>query len=396
MTRSHPEAQQAGNNIHQAILERVDKPISVATGLPNSHYTTDTSFADDRDKVIGTSWACIGFADELPSENTVQPIEFMGLPLLVTRDADDIYRVFHNVCSHRGMTLVDEPCQNNGAVKCPYHSWTYSLDGSLRATPNIGGYGQHTHPDFDASENGLKEIRSEVWLGAIFVNLDGNAPAFEDYVQPIISSWSKYINAESLKKFKLSANESTLSLTVKSNWKLPVENYLESYHLPSVHPELNRVSPLSKHYYIDSFDNGAGQGSLNYTRLEKDGTSMPSAPEWPVDMANTAEYPALYPNTFLGIHADQLFIQYLQPLDNTTTAEHVRIFYFGDEACDPEYQQHREAVQSGWKSVFEEDIFAVERMQQGRASPAYRGGAFSPVMDEPTHHFHKWVARKLA
>ncbi len=377
------------------VLARVDLPIARATGLPNESYVNDSSFQLDRDRVMGTGWACIGFIDQLPEPNFVYPVDFMGLPLLLVRGKAD-YKVFHNVCSHRGLKLVDVPGANNGAVKCPYHSWTYGLDGKLKATPNIGGYGIHSHCDFDNSANGLREVRSAIWLGAIFVNLSGEAVDFDSYKSNILQGWSKFLKPESLDNFALSENESIVTLTVKSNWKLAVENYLESYHLPSVHPELNRVSPLDEHYYLEMFENGAGQGSLNYTRLATNGVSLPLIKEWPEEQINHAEYPVLYPNTFLGIHADQLFIQYLQPIDQQTTVEHVRIFYCNEGATSDDYREHREAIRDSWKSVFKEDIFAVERMQAGRLSPAFGGGAFSPVMDEPTHHFHKWVARKIA
>ncbi len=379
-----------------SVLERVSLPISQATGLPNTHYTSDEAFYHDRDKVIAQSWACIGFVDELEDSNAVRPIDFMGLPLLLTKDEHKQLRVFHNVCSHRGMKLVDSPCRNNGAIRCPYHSWTYANDGTLRATPNIGGHGVHSHDDFDKTANGLEEIASATWLGAIFINLAGNCVAFEDYIAPVVKQWSRFLDPGLLTNFVLSDNESQLQLTVKSNWKLAVENYLESYHLPSVHPELNRVSPLDAHYYLETFKNGAGQGSKNYRRLEVDGSSLPSVKDWPGKLANFAEYPVIYPNTFLGIHADQLFIQYLQPLSTNETAEHVRVFYYTEEACSSSFQQHRSETLAGWKNVFEEDIFAVERMQAGRHSPAYKGGAFSPVMDHPTLHFHQWVAQMLA
>lgn len=392
--RSNNLAHSAKTNAE--VLARIDLPIARATGLPNENYVNDSSFQLDRDRVLATGWACIGFIDQLPEPNYVCPIDFMGLPLLLTREKNEDYKVFHNVCSHRGLKLVDVPGTNNGAVKCPYHSWTYGLDGELKATPNIGGYGIHSHCDFDNSANGLREVRSAIWLGAIFVNLSGDAADFENYTSSIMQSWGKLLTPDSLDKFRLSENESIVTLTVKSNWKLAVENYLESYHLPSVHPELNKVSPLDKHYYLEMFDNGAGQGSLNYTRLQMNNLSLPAIAEWPEDQINHAEYPVLYPNTFLGIHADQLFIQYLQPIDQHTTVEHVRIFYCGEGAAANKYREHRKAIRDSWKSVFEEDIFAVERMQAGRLSPAYTGGAFSPVMDEPTHHFHKWVAQKIA
>ena len=386
----------SGHDTAEHILQRVDRPIAQATGLPNQTYTSEEAFIRDRQQVMAPNWACIGFADQLPTANYVLPIDFMGLPLVATRDAEDCIRVFHNVCSHRGFKLADKPCSNNGAMRCPYHSWTYALNGSLRATPNIGGYGEHQHDEFNRDAHGLKEVRAKIWLGAIFINLSGDAPPFEEYVKPITTSWGKFLDTASLDNFIISEKESHLELTVQSNWKLPVENYLESYHLPSVHPELNRISPLDKHIYLDAFDNGAGQASLGYTRLDIDGDQLPAVPEWPENAINNAEYPALYPNTFLGIHADQLFIQYLQPVDHQTTVEHVRIFYFGESALQNKYTEHRQALHKSWKNVFDEDIFAVEGMQAGRASPAYGGGAFSPVMDEPTHHFHKWIAKRLA
>lgn len=380
----------------EAVLQRVDQPIEHATGLPNETYTTDAAFLEDREKVIAPGWACVAFIDQLPEDNYALPVDFMGLPLLITRDAENQYRVFHNVCSHRGMKLADKPCANNGAIRCPYHSWTYGLNGDLRATPNQGGVGVHTHELFKQDAHGLKVVRSEVWLGSIFINLSGSAAPFHEYIASITSSWATFLNPESLQNFYKSENESHLELTVKSNWKLAVENFLESYHLPSVHPDLNRISPLNKHYDLDTFEAGAGQGSLSYTRLEINGSRLPAIPEWPEEKINCAEYPALFPNTFLGIHADQLFIQYLQPIDYKTTREHVRIFYFGKEALEDTFKEHRTVLQQSWKAVFEEDIFAVERMQAGRASPGYQGGAFSPVMDQPTLHFHRWVAKKLA
>ncbi|MBX2825887.1 MAG: Rieske 2Fe-2S domain-containing protein [Gammaproteobacteria bacterium] len=271
------------------ILQQVNRPIEQARGLPNDCYVSDDAFILDRDQVIAPGWACIGFADELPENNFAAPIDFMGLPLLLTRDSDETIRVFHNVCSHRGMQLADEPCKNNGSVRCPYHAWTYALDGTLRGTPNIGGYGQHTHPDFNNEEHGLREVRSEIWLGAIFVNLSGTAESFIDYTAPIRESWSRLVPAESLDQLTYSPDSSRMSLTVQSNWKLAVENYLESYHLPTVHPELNRISPLPAHYCVEPFRNGAGQGSTNYTRLEIDNQTLPELQSWESEHARIGE-----------------------------------------------------------------------------------------------------------
>ena len=175
-----------------------------------------------------------------------------------------------------------------------------------------------------------------------------------------------------------------------------MENYLESYHLPTVHPALNRISPLNQHFEMDRFEHGGGQGSLNYQRLRINNQELPQLEDWPKKHANRALYPVLYPNTLIGLHADQLFIMYLQPIGPNQTVEHVRISYVGSHALSNEFNAHRNTLLQTWSAVFDEDIFAVDRMQQGRASPAYQGGAFSPVMDEPTLHFHRWVANQLA
>lgn len=384
--------------VKESIIEihrKIHAPIATATGLPNDCYVTDEGFRTDREFVIAPSWACIGFVDDLPEANCIHPIDFMGLPLLITRDNVDEIRVFHNVCSHRGMQLADVPCRTNGLVRCPYHSWTYKLDGELKGTPHIGGFGNHEHPEFDKQASSLKAIRSATWLGCIFVNLSGTAVDFLTYIEPITRQFNALCSIDQRERFVSNNTSCRTQLSVESNWKLAVENYLESYHLPTVHPELNRISPLEQHFSLDYFDQGAGQGSLNYQRLKLNDTELPCLTGWPATQLNKALYPVLYPNTLIGLHADHLFIMMLQPLSNHRTMEHVRISYVGQEALDPHYHAFHESMLKSWSNVFAEDVFAVERMQKGRSSPGYTGGRFAPAMDEPTLHFHRWVAQCL-
>ncbi|MFK8076663.1 MAG: aromatic ring-hydroxylating dioxygenase subunit alpha, partial [Granulosicoccus sp.] len=182
------------------IHRNINKPIAAAMGLPNERYTSDEGFIEDREKVIAPSWACIGFVDDLPEPNYVYPVDFMGLPLLITRDNDDVIRVFHNVCSHRGMHLADAPCKTNGLVRCPYHSWTYQLDGKLRGTPHIGGFGVHEHPEFIKAEGALREVRTETWLGCVFVNLSGTAEDFQSYIAPLTRQFNELCSVDERKR----------------------------------------------------------------------------------------------------------------------------------------------------------------------------------------------------
>ena len=373
-------------------LDRVMQPIESANGLPNECYTQAVSFQLDRDRVLAPGWVCIGFGSDVP-DNWAVPINFMGFPILLTRNAEGVLRVFHNVCSHRGMQLVSEPRKlGTGLIRCKYHSWTYDFDGNLKGTPSIGGTDRDSHDDFDPSTNGLKPIRSEVWMDNIFVNLSNDAEPFQQFIAPLMKRWGKWVSAETLAEFAPGV-KAKMELVVNSNWKLAVENFLEAYHLPWVHPGLNSYSPLEKHYDIDLDENFSGQGSSSYTTP---GGATGSISSWPADEKHFAEYPAVYPNTLLGLQSDHFFTMTILPVSETTSLERVQLLFLGDVASSEEYAPHRQSLLESWREVFSEDIFAVEGMQAGRQSPAYQGGVFSPVMDQHTLHFHQWIAKRLS
>ena len=373
-------------------LDRVMQPIESANGLPNECYTQAESFQLDRDRVLAPGWVCIGFGSDVP-DNWAVPINFMGFPILLTRNAEGVLRVFHNVCSHRGMQLVSEPRKlGTGLIRCKYHSWTYDFDGNLKGTPSIGGTDRDSHDDFDPSTNGLKPIRSEVWMDNIFVNLSNDAEPFQQFIAPLMKRWGKWVSAETLAEFAPGV-KAKMELVVNSNWKLAVENFLEAYHLPWVHPGLNSYSPLEKHYDIDLDENFSGQGSSSYTTP---GGATGSISSWPADEKHFAEYPAVYPNTLLGLQSDHFFTMTILPVSETTSLERVQLLFLGEVASSEEYAPHRQSLLESWREVFSEDIFAVEGMQAGRQSPAYQGGVFSPVMDQHTLHFHQWIAKRLS
>lgn len=373
-------------------LDRVLQPIERANGLPNECYTDAAAFRLDRDSVMAKSWVCVGFGSDVPQGWAV-PVSFMGFPILLTRSAQGTLRVFHNVCSHRGMQLVSEAGKlGTGLIRCKYHSWAYDFEGNLKGTPMIGGTESNSHQDFDPAVNGLKPIRTAVWMDNIFINLSDDAVSFEEFIAPLISRWSKWVTPETLQELSPGL-DAKMELVVKSNWKLAVENFLEAYHLPWVHPELNSYSPLEKHYDIDRGENYAGQGSSSYTTPAGETGTISS---WPANEKNFAEYPVLYPNTLLGLQSDHFFTMTIIPIDETTSLERVQLMFLGDVATDEKHAKHRASLVKSWTEVFSEDIFAVEGMQAGRQSPAYQGGVFSPVMDQHTLHFHQWVATRLS
>lgn len=375
-------------------IRSVLKAPADARGLPNQSYTDPGLFDFEREHIVGNSWAALCFESDLPEAGYAFPVQFMGLPLVAVRDRSEGLRVFHNVCRHRGMTLVETESPLRQVLRCPYHSWAYDLTGQLISTPHVGGTDQHQCDDFSASSVSLRQLRCANWLGIVFVNLSGNAEPFEQFLQPLLRRWDDFIAEDSYRKLKTAPSGGRMDLKVNCNWKLPVENYCEAYHLPWVHPALNSYSPLSEHYNILIDEVMSGQGSRNYKLASVSAEQLPTIPGWPKDRMHHAEYISLYPNVLLGIQADHVFAMILVPVNEQQSIERLELSFVGTGATDDRYEACRDAVMQSWNVVFGEDIFAVEGMQKGRGSPGFDGGLFTPVQDLPTHHFHQWVARR--
>jgi len=385
------------NIIDKEKLDIVNKPISKAHGLPNECYTNKDYTLIERKKLFEDKWVVIGVASSLPEIGDSKPFDLLGLPLLIVRNKKNKIKVFHNVCSHRGVKLVNKPGKIKNVIRCPYHSWSYSYDGDLVATPHLGGMNKHTHQDFHKQDNNLKEVRSFVWLDLIMINVNNNEIPFDEYIKPLSMRWGKFWPDKDRELIKHADDFGYFKLEAKCNWKFAIENYCESYHLPWVHPGLNSYSKIEDHYHIQGLPNRfAGQGTVVYNPILKGKIKFPTFPNWPKSKENIAEYVALFPNVMLGIHKDHYYAYWLEPISNEFTLEHMEIYYVGDQAASSKkFQSLRKQNHKLWEDIQKEDVDIIQGMQVGRNSPVYNGGNFSPVMDNPTHHFHKWVVTNL-
>ncbi len=368
-------------------LSTVRRPISQANGLPNAHYIDPAVYAEERQAVLFNTWSGLATGSDVPGIGDAVPMDFLGMPLLLIRDKANMVRVFQNTCRHRGMILISEPRKIDGAIRCPYHSWCYSTEGRLVSTPHVGGPGQNTHEGIDRALLGLVEIRSHIWMDVVWINLSGTALPFEQANADLLARWAEFD-----KPLYHGGADSRFQLSVNCNWKLAVENYCESYHLPWVHPGLNSYSRLEDHYHIEKHGHYSGQGTLVYRQLKgEDGKTFPDFQNLSDKWDTAAEYVTAYPNVLLGVHRDHTFAIILVPEGPEKTTENVH-FYYADPDTDPDLRARNT---DQWKLVFEEDIFVVEGMQRGRHAARFDGGRFSPAMDGPTHMFHDWVATQV-
>lgn len=373
-------------------LEKVCQPVATANGLPNAFYTDPALFEREKELLFANTWACIGFAKDIPEKGDALPVDFVGRPVLAVRGADGTVKVFDNVCRHRGMILVDKPKRVGSTIRCPYHSWCYELDGKLRSTPHVGGAGVSSHECIKNQELGLMEIRSHVFMDMIFVNLSGDAPEFEAHVSKLTERWSEFVD----RPLYHGGPESSFTLELETNWKLAVENYCESYHLPWVHPGLNSYSKIEDHYNIVETGHFSGQGTTVYNPQINGGKArFPNFYGLSDQWNEGAEYVALFPNVLLGVHRDHFFSILLKPISQSRTVEQVEIYYTSPDIQRENWSQSRNEAAAMWLEVFKEDIGVVEGMQRGRAAPTFDGGRFSPVLDEATHCFHQWAATKF-
>lgn len=373
-------------DLSQMDLSHVTQDVTHARGLPNAFYTDPAVFEVEKEKVFARNWVALGFTTDVPTNGYARPLTFLGQPLVMIRDAEGTLRVFQNICRHRGMILVQEEGPIQRVIRCPYHSWSYEMSGQLRTTPHVGGPGNNRHDAINREKLGMLEVRSHQWMGIVFVNLDGNAPAFEDYAGDMIARYAEFDRP----LFRC-GDEGTFDMEVQSNWKLAIENGAESYHLPWVHPGLNAYSRLEDHYHIDTVGPTCGQGTTVYDPALKFPRFDGLSDKWD----KGAEYPMCFPNIMMGFQNDHTFGFIVVPESHERSVERAQLFYASDEVSGDEWQEKRQQNATQWRGVFEEDIFVVEGMQKGRHARGFDGGKFSPVMDNPTHDFHAWVATQM-
>ena len=370
------------------LIRAINRPVQEANGLPREAYTDPAFLALERAHVFDAGWVFVTAAASIPGPGDVLPFDLIGRPIVLVRQRDGGILAFHNVCRHRGVILVEQPASGRPTMTCPYHAWSYGLDGALLKTPHFGGEGNHDIGAIDRDCLALLPVRCETWHGLVFVNLSGDACTLTEHMAPVARRYGDFDFAE----MRLGG---VMEFTLAANWKLPIENFIEGYHLPWTHPFLNAISSMGHHYSVVD-EPIVGQGSILYERDKAGHDGLPVFQGLSEHWSVRAEYPSLLPNMLLGVHVDHITVWGLYPQGPDRVLERVFFFYAGEAGLAPALASQRARVEENLRSINLEDVGVVESMQRGRASPGYVDARFSPYQERTVHAFERQIANAVA
>ncbi|MDD9983360.1 MAG: aromatic ring-hydroxylating dioxygenase subunit alpha [Gammaproteobacteria bacterium] len=363
-------------------LEAVERSIEEARCLPAEAYTNERFLDLERRTLFSNRWICIGLVDDVPEPGDATPLEVAGTSVILTRDAAGAVHVFHNYCRHRGLKILTEAVRGRSRFTCPYHAWTYALDGRLLRAPHFDGPGRHRTDPVD----GLSRVRCAVWHRLVFVNLSGDAPEFADHIAPLERRWASY-------DLSILRHAESRSCDIAANWKLAVENFVDYYHLPTVHKGLNSYSAMEDHYPIREGDLFFGQGNASYAPSDEATGALPVFPDLDAAERSVTEAICLFPNLLVTLFHDNLRIILVEPDGAGRCRERIEVFVVGDEAMAPELAPMRHALVERFQSFNIEDVAIVEGLQDAFATTAFDGGRLSPAFDANLHHFQRLIAQ---
>jgi len=382
-------------------IARLRRPAAEAEGLPGRAYADPAFFELERKKLFPRGWMAIAYESDVPEPGDAVPVSIAGWDFIVARNRQGEIKVFHNICRHRTMTVLTEPCTKAQTLQCPWHGWTYDLNGRLIATPDIGGLDEASgkasaeQPGIEKARLGLKEVRSQTWLHFVFVNIDGQAEPFEDFIRPVHDR----IPDHDLSLLRFSGL--TTNAQFDGNWKLAVETGCEDYHLPWVHPQIGDRGGIFRG------ERGENTYVTIASRRPSEDPGEPALPLFPHfngkkvgddGLTNEIVLFFIVPNAIVAVMDDHIVTNIYFPMahDNTPTR---RAFHFiGEAATDEAHRSAREAVRDGWVAVGEQDFPMVREVQTKHAQRDELGleTRFSAYWESAVHHFQNIVVDRLS
>ena len=337
-----------------------------AKTLPQRYFVSPEVFAQEQRKIFSGQWTLVGHQSQIAKAGDYFISQVAGESLIVVRDKRGEIQGFYNVCRHRGSRLVENRSGHVSAIQCPYHAWTYGLDGRLVGAPHMDDV-----PGFDKADYPLHAVHLGLWEGFIFVNLADSPNPLPKWFATVAGKFSRW-NLPALR------SEKRIKYDVQANWKLIFENYSECYHCAGVHPELSKISPS------DSAENDLTEGPFlgGFMRIARDKslTMSSKACALPVgDFGNEdfrfVFYYSIFPNMLLSLHPDYVMVHQLEPQSPERTLI-LCDWFFHPDAFNREDFRPDDAVEF-WDMVNRQDWHVCELSQEGIGSHAYAPGPYS-------------------
>ena len=366
----------------EAFWSATRRPVEQALSMPCAVYADDEFFAFERERLFGRAWVAVAASADVESPGRLLARTIGDTSILITRDRQGVLHGFVNSCRHRGTELAAEDCTVTSTIRCPYHRWGYSLDGSLVAAPR---FGEKPRPDFELADLSLLPVRVQTWGSMVFACLDADTMPLEHWLGDLAPRMAGY----GLDGWVPCAQR---SLDVAANWKLISENFQEYYHLDWVHPELAKVSRVRDHYRYQGPGMYCGQTTTPVSADERDDwLVLPDAAGLDHSDSVSGRFVAVFPNVMLSVLPGHAFVIRLEPVSTGETIEHCTLLTPPSTPID----EHRAALEATWKfwmEINDEDIDICQRAQRGLASGGAPPGPLAPRFEEPLNRFHNMLA----
>lgn len=385
-----PAAPSAGHTLTSPVaaaeVAATRQPSQRAHLLPPRVFHDPDVFAYEREAWFAGGWVSVGREEDALTPGQYFLTNVAGENIIVVRGNDGELRAFYNVCRHRGATLVEEPCGSVPRFQCPYHAWVFDLEGRLR-TP------RHTEllENFDPHEWGLVPCRLGTWQGIVFLDLSGQAESLEAYLGDLVPGLARF-DLGALRRAR------RIDYDVKANWKAIVENYLECYHCPGVHPQLNKITPYNTGEYLPwkgPFSGSWMEVLPEYETLSLTGEAAgrPMIPGMEEADRHRVYYFGIWPNQLLSLHPDYLMLHWIAPLEAGRTFVRCEWYFDPVEMAKPTFDPS-DAIDF-WDMTNRQDWHVCELQQAGTRSRAYAPGRYSAI-ESSVHGFDLMVADRYA
>jgi glycine betaine catabolism A len=361
-------------------LQKNERMFARTKTLPQRYFVSPEIFAEEQKSIFSKEWLLVGHQSQIPKPGDYFLATITGESVIVTRDQKSQVRGFYNVCRHRGTRLKEDACGHASAIQCPYHAWTYGLDGRLVGAPHMDEV-----PGFEKADYPLRQVNLGVWEGFILVNLaDGEARLRSeatarqrsgDFIS--LERWFAPLNGKFLHwNMSILQPAKRIEYDVRANWKLMFENYSECYHCPGVHPQLQKVSPY------DSAENDLREGPFlgGFMKINP-GKSLTmsgnacAAFVGKIENLQQVFYYSIFPNMLLSLHPEYVMVHQLWPQSPERTLI-VCDWLFHPDAFQRKDFNPQDAIEF-WDMTNKQDWHVCELSQQGISSRAYEPGPYS-------------------